>query len=100
MRVKVSGNGVVQGVTLHDSTGISKCHRFSSVPFALPPTGNRRWLKPEPLPPSYVYGTDLQAGMFTKPCSPCPQLPDFGDPPSSTEDCLQCNIYVPIEKPP
>ncbi|TVY83341.1 putative esterase/lipase [Lachnellula suecica] len=100
MKVKIEGKGVLQGMTLLDTaTKKPKCHRFGSIPFALPPTGERRWRKPQPLPSNFSYGTQQNPGNFTKPSSPCPQMSRFGVK-SSSEDCLQCNIWVPIGSPP
>jgi hypothetical protein len=33
----------------------SKSRRYAGIPYALPPTGSRRWQKPHPLPPSHSY---------------------------------------------
>jgi carboxylesterase type B len=100
MKVAIDGKGILQGATLLETaTRKPKCYRFGSIPYALPPTGERRWRKPQPLPRNFLYGTPQNPGIFTKPSSPCPQLPDFGVK-SPDEDCLKCNIWVPIEKPP
>jgi hypothetical protein len=100
MKVTIDGRGVLQGTTLLEAgTRKQKCHRFSSIPYALPPTGKRRWIKPQPLPGSFSYGTKKIPGNFTQSSSPCPQLANFGVK-SSNEDCLQCNIWVPTGKPP
>jgi len=98
MRVTIPGKGSLQGSTLLDSASrIPKCHRFSAVPYALPPTGSRRWRKPEPLPPTFSYGPK----DYIRRSSVCPQLRVFGTQSvSHDEDCLQSNIYVPIGKPP
>jgi len=100
MLVTIPGKGVLVGAALTDSiTKNPKCHRFSRVPYALSPTGARRWRKPEPLPISFSYGTETNPGKYKIPCSPCPQPSKFGVR-VSDEDCLQLNIYVPIGTPP
>jgi len=100
MLVTIPGNGILEGATLIDSnTKNPKCHRFSRIPYALPPTGERRWRKPQSLPSNFSYGSETNPGQYKKPCSPCPQPWKFGVR-SSDEDCLQLNIYVPIGDPP
>lgn len=98
MRIVIPGKGSIQGSTMLDSASKTpKCHRFPAVPYALPPTGDRRWRKPEPLPPTFSYGSKDYIGYI----SICPQPRVFGT--QSTihdEDCLQSNIYVPIGRPP
>ena len=97
MRVTIKGKGVLQGTTLLDSaTKTPKCHRFSRVPYALPPVGKRRWQKPEPLPANFSYGSEKAPGQYTRPSSPCPQPGIL----NGDEDCLQANIWVPIGRPP
>ncbi|KAF4619032.1 hypothetical protein G7Y89_g14815 [Cudoniella acicularis] len=101
MRVSIGGKGVLQGATILDTkTRVPICYRFSSVPYASPPIGRRRWCKPESLLSTFSYGSDLEPGQFTKPCTPCPQISDFGAIPNTSEDCLKFNIYVPVGKPP
>jgi hypothetical protein len=95
MWVSIPGKGTLQGSTLLDSpTKTPKCHRFSAVPYALPPTGNRRWRKPDPLPPTFSYG----AKGYIRRGGVCPQPRVSGV--THDEDCLQSNIYVPIGTPP
>jgi carboxylesterase type B len=100
VRVSIPGKGVLQGAEVLDPvSGRVKCHRFSRVPYVCPPTGPRRWRKPEPLPPSFSYGSESHPGKYTKPCAPCPQPPQGGIH-SYSEDCLQLNIWVPLGDPP
>jgi para-nitrobenzyl esterase len=79
---------------------------FLGIPFAAPPTGERRWLPPEPVQP----WTGIRE---TKALSPiAPQIvapPDSGSPlrtgfqpdtrlgvqPSPSEDCLYLNVWTP-----
>jgi carboxylesterase type B len=102
MRVSIESKGVLQGITLLDATSKqAKCHRFSHVPYALPPIANRRWRKPEPLPASFSYGSESHPGQFTRPSSMCPQLSRTKRAREIySEDCLQLNIWVPIGQPP
>jgi Carboxylesterase family len=98
MRVTIPGKGTLQGAMLLDpATKTSKCHRFSSVPYAVPPTGALRWRKPEPLAPAFSYSSK----EYTKPSSVCPQPRVFGTQATThDENCLQANIYVPVGKTP
>ncbi|TAQ84331.1 hypothetical protein B7494_g7339 [Chlorociboria aeruginascens] len=93
--------GSLDGIPLIDaSTKTTKCYRFPRVPYALPPVGPRRWQKPEALPDTYSYGDAQNPWLYKSPSSICPQLSAFSTVPSASEDCLQCNIYVPLGIPP
>jgi len=98
MKVVIPGKGVLHGTTLRDPESLlSKCSRFSRVPYALPPINERRWQKPQPLPPDFNYGSK----DYTRPSPICPQTRIFGQQsPIHNEDCLYCNIWVPLGEPP
>jgi carboxylesterase type B len=101
-QVTIPGRGTLQGTTISDSnSGDVKCHRFSRVPYALPPTGTRRWRKPEPIPSSFSYSLKTHATKYITHSSPCPQLSLPGlDPRVTDEDCLSLEIWVPLGTPP
>lgn len=94
--------GFVEGLTYLDKKSQPLCYYFGGIPYALPPVGPFRWQKPRPLPACYRYGTRANPGRYTGSCSLCPQ-PQPNDDIDTTmwdEDCLQCNIWVPIGDPP
>ena len=95
--------GFVEGLTFKDkSSGRPLCHYFGGIPYALPPVGPFRWQKPRPLPSSFRYGTRVNPGRYTGGTGVCPQ-PGFGkdiDTRLWDEDCLQCNIWMPVGTPP
>lgn len=64
---------------------------FTGIPFAAPPTGDRRWQPPQPKPP---WSGVLDA---TKRPASCLQLGDDGQSirPGSSEDCLYLNVTTP-----
>lgn len=82
----------------------NKSRRYAGVPYALPPIGENRWRKPQPLPASYSY-TDSSGGAYdaTKFKGVCPQKafhvvkPDGGGN-TYSEDCLFVNIWTPVQK--
>lgn len=101
LRILLPGKGALLGPVIKDkTTNVSKCYRFSRVPYALPPTGKRRWRKPLPLPSNFSYGPENNPPTYNKPSISCPQSPLLVSPGSSSEDCLQCNIYIPLGNPP
>ena len=102
MRVVIEGKGFLQGGTLLDANEAPKCYKFSNVPYALPPTGKRRWKRPEPLPLNFSHGSEQSPGRYDiKTSSICPQFPVNTAPfPDCDEDCLQVNIWVPLGEPP
>ncbi|KAH6691478.1 Alpha/Beta hydrolase protein [Plectosphaerella plurivora] len=81
----------------------NKSRRYAGVPYALPPTGDRRWRKPQPLPTSFSYnspeGAPYDATRFQ---SLCPQKAfhvgkaEGGDGGDYSEDCLFVNIWTPV----
>lgn len=76
--------GSLCGITADDVTA------YLGIPFAQPPTGERRWKNPQP--PSPWSGT-FQA---TQMANGCPQPNSMGScSPGQTEDCLYLNIWVP-----
>ena len=82
-------DGIVEGV-LDASTGIRS---FKGVPFAAPPTGDRRWKAPQPV----ENWTDVRkADQFGPRCM---QQPVFGDmvfrSNGMSEDCLYLNVWTP-----
>jgi len=66
---------------------------FAGVPYAAPPTGERRWRPPEPLPP---WSGVREAKTFG---AAAPQLPGQGltdaPPRRMGEDCLVLNVTTP-----
>jgi len=80
-----TGGGLVRG-TLDGQSRV-----FTGIPFAAPPTGDRRWQPPQPAA-SWSGVRDA-----TKRPAPCPQLADSGDAlmPGSSEDCLYLNVTTP-----
>ncbi len=75
--------GPVQG------TRVGAINEWLGIPYATPPVGPLRWYPPQP--PAPFAGT-YQATQFG---SACPQgISQFGRP-STNEDCLYLNIYVP-----
>lgn len=91
-----------------------KARRYAGIPYALPPTGIRRWRKPQPLPASFVFqarkvdGDDLTQSPFDaiQFRDACPQkafaaVQANKDDNTLTysEDCLYVNIWTPVEKP-
>ncbi|KAH7311397.1 Alpha/Beta hydrolase protein [Stachybotrys elegans] len=97
--VSFGERGKIRGIQFDN-----KSRRFAGVPYALPPTGNRRWRKPCVLPPSHTYsdgdGSPYDATRFK---SVCPQKAfHIGDAEGGaakySEDCLFVNIWTPVPK--
>jgi len=98
-----AGGESLQGVVLDEATGLSV---FRGIPFAAPPTGDRRW-KP---PAAHTPRPGIQQADQFGPA--CPQLQGnhdwyrqvatlFGNPPASIgplenidEDCLHLNVWT------
>ena len=79
---------------------------FLGIPFAAPPTGERRWLPPQPVTPwtgikemtSYVATApqNIIAPGPNSPFQPSPKLDmSLGTQPEINEDCLQLNVWTP-----
>jgi para-nitrobenzyl esterase len=79
-------DGAIQGLANGD------IESFRGIPYAAPPTGERRW-KP-PVPNSPWTGT-LQATEYGNSCPQLFGLGVFAGPPSFTEDCLYLNVVRP-----
>ncbi|KAH8429220.1 uncharacterized protein LDX57_006887 [Aspergillus melleus] len=81
-----------------------KARRFANVPYALPPTGERRWRKPEALPESFSYSTEGKPFDATAFGQVCPQPNYSASVKKKTpqhvfgEDCLRLNIWTPVRK--
>ena len=63
--------------------------KFLGVRYAMPPVGDLRWRPPQPLTPGWQ---GIDATQFG---NNCPQSKSPFGKPSSSEDCLFLNIYVP-----
>lgn len=87
-----SGSDLVVDTTTGTLHGVAAgaTHRFLGVRYAEPPTGERRWTLPEPVP-----DTD-EVLDATQPGPPCPQGGEVAQSVSSTdEDCLVLDVTMP-----
>jgi para-nitrobenzyl esterase len=101
----VAGGEILQGELLDPKTGLLV---FRGIPFAVPPTGNRRWRPPEP----HIARQGVQdAGKFGPACPQLQGNPEFyryvaerygasADvvPPmrNISEDCLYLNVWTKL----
>ncbi|EPX60330.1 putative carboxylesterase [Cystobacter fuscus DSM 2262] len=85
-----TGRGPVQGLAYADGGAA-----FLGIPFAQPPTGERRWRAPEP---AAAWSTPRDASRFG---SPCPQADMRNGKPieGTSEDCLTLNVWTPALEP-
>jgi para-nitrobenzyl esterase len=67
---------------------------FLGIPFAAPPTGNRRWKRPQPATP---WAPSVLNATVAPPN--CAQLNTATGLPSGVEDCLKLNIWTPNPLP-
>ncbi|KAJ9636625.1 uncharacterized protein PV06_10121 [Exophiala oligosperma] len=111
-----TARGSLRGIEYCTPSGKPILYRFAKVPYALPPVGERRWRRPQPVPSSTLSFDDHQSGRpgdYTQfgPVCPQPQYPHGGafvDNPAAAppvdnvqdEDCLYLNIWVPAGPPP
>ena len=82
--------GMVEGTTTADG----KVRTFKGIPFAAPPTGDRRWAEPAPAAP----WTGVRKADAFGPR--CPQGNLFGDMvfrDEMSEDCLYVNVWTPAK---
>jgi carboxylesterase type B len=99
--LSLGAKGSIVGVKNDD-----KAIRYAGVPYALPPTGDRRWRKPVPLPASYSYttgtGLPFDASKFGPICAQNLKYTSAGkhedDERVFNEDCLRMNIWTPVAK--
>ncbi|KAF7917200.1 uncharacterized protein EAE98_010305 [Botrytis deweyae] len=82
----------------------TKARRYAGVPYALPPLGDLRWRKPQPLPADHTYtshdGTPFDATKFGPICPQAAYMSakKIGTPEEAFgEDCLRLNIWTPVE---
>jgi para-nitrobenzyl esterase len=81
--------GAVRGET------VGTVRVFKGIPFALPPTGARRWTPPQPVP---RWTSARDATRFGPGCVQPPSRPESiyaWDLPAMNEDCLTLNIWTP-----
>lgn len=91
--VVTTTEGPVRGEEVSD---VGTVWQFLGIPYAKPPTGERRWRAPrEPADRDET----LVADAFMPAC-PQPERPDRpGDPGPTSEDCLGLNIWTPALAP-
>lgn len=109
-----TSKGSLTGIEYWGRTNKPVCQRYTRVPYALPPTGELRWRRPQPLADDYSFNSDAgKPGNFTTfgPMSPQPiyshntvvlENKDAAPEPDAfqKEDCLYLNIWIPSGKPP
>ena len=84
----VTDTGVLHGAAGH---GVRE---YKGIPFALPPSGDRRFAPPVPQTP---WPGTLDATRYR---SPCPQVSRYGQTDASDEeDCLYLNVTAPATAP-
>jgi para-nitrobenzyl esterase len=80
----ITRDGAVRGVD------VSGGYAFRALPYAAPPTGNRRWRAPQPAASWRGIRDAAQYGPS------CPQKPSLFEPPGPrSEDCLYLNVSTP-----
>ncbi|KAK6216052.1 hypothetical protein LQW54_003826 [Pestalotiopsis sp. IQ-011] len=85
--------GAIRGQTCSSSPATS----FLGIPYAKPPTGELRFMPPQPLSPN----ASQVGGIFEATQVAAPRIQwgaDFDvDNPTPSEDCLYINVYTPAE---
>ena len=79
---------------------IDDLHEFLGVPYAAPPTGERRWLPPAPMPPWTGVRDALTVGAANyqdkiEEMPPSPTSPNLKIAEPQDEDCLFLNLWTP-----
>ena len=88
LTAKVTG-GRVQGVAA------SNVAAFKGIPFAVPPVGELRWQKPQPVA---AWQGVRAADAFGPSCIQDPAMLTFAQaPPGVSEDCLYLNVWTPAQ---
>jgi para-nitrobenzyl esterase len=80
-----TAEGPVRGLI---SNGV---YEFKGIPYAAPPTGELRWMPPQP---ATHWQEPLVATSFANTCPQVTTLGVFAGPASITEDCLYLNVFT------
>jgi para-nitrobenzyl esterase len=85
-----TAEGPVRGAT-NEEIGV---RTFLGIPYAAPPTGARRWKKPEAVT---AWTETRDANAFGKRC-PQPTTARVASTNETDEDCLSLNVYTPAKR--
>merc|ERR1711923_269436 len=85
--------GSVKGV-LEKSIGGKKFYSFYGIPYALPPVGKRRFMRPEPVQ-SWTSLKDKEIIECAQEYTGREDLIHWGGSVRGLEDCLVLNVYTP-----
>jgi para-nitrobenzyl esterase len=66
-------------------------YEFKGIPYAAPPTGELRWMPPQPVTP---WQEPRDATSYANTCPQVTTLGVFAGPASITEDCLYLNVFT------
>ncbi|KAL7751142.1 hypothetical protein RI367_003346 [Sorochytrium milnesiophthora] len=87
--------GKIVGTLCPDGT--TPYAQYRAIPYALPPTGQNRWLPPVPVTANYANGS-LDASQDGPTCVQGSYL-GVPAPAVQSEDCLSLNVYAPAQIP-
>lgn len=102
-----TARGSLMGTEVVDTrTNKPLYRRFARIRYAMPPVGDRRWRKPEPLPSDWIFSDgNNHPRNYRRFGAICPQIDNvtsllngmkFTEAQSDmSEDCLFLNIWVP-----
>lgn len=97
--LRLGQRGYVKGKIISSRSNKPLCHYYGGVRYALSPTSDRRWKRPQPLPDDFSYGSEKEPG-YSEGAGVCPQPEVEYEPSEWNEDCLQCNVWVPLGEVP
>lgn len=92
--LNLGSHGYIHGLLIRDNA-TPLAQYFGGVRYALPPS--QRWAMARRLPAEYSYGTQTNPGKCDGQAVTCPQ-PFMAD--QGSEDCFECNVWMPVRERP
>lgn len=94
----LTSRGPIKGTRMLSPENRPKCLRFGGIPYALPLDSTQRWRRAQPLPADFLHGSEANPADYSGLANEAPQNDVLAS--RMDEDCLQCNVWVPVSERP